>query len=177
MKILYILTPELRLKLKNPIGILIRGACPETMKKLAEIVEKEKPTAIISVGDVVSKNLMENHMSPQLSIVDNKVMRRRIRPTQIKAEKTFHVENPPGTITEEAVMAIQEAFKSNQHVKVVVDGEEDLLALIAVLYAPQNSFVVYGQPQEGIVIVKVTPEKRMEVSAILKSMEKLNRKI
>ncbi|MDI6805914.1 MAG: DUF359 domain-containing protein, partial [Candidatus Bathyarchaeia archaeon] len=53
----------------------------------------------------------------------------------------------------------------------IVDGEEDLLTLIAVLYAPQNSFVVYGQPYEGIVVVKVTPEKKAEVSEILKTME------
>ncbi|MEM2971552.1 MAG: DUF359 domain-containing protein [Candidatus Bathyarchaeia archaeon] len=177
MKILYILTPELRLKLKNPIGTLIRGSYSETMKKLAEMAEKEKPAAIISVGDVVSKNLTESHLFPQLSIVDNKVMRRKIPPIQTKAEKTFHARNPPGTITEEAVKAIQEAFKSNKHAKVVVDGEEDLLTLIAVLYAPQNSFVIYGQPYEGIVVIKVTPEKKAEISEILKSMEKLNRKI
>jgi uncharacterized protein (UPF0218 family) len=171
MKILYVLTPELRLKLKEPIGTLIRGSFSETMKKLAEIVEREKPKAIISVGDVVSKNLIENHIFPQLSIVDNRVMRKRIHPIQTKTEKIFHVKNPPGTITEEAATTIQEALKSNQHAKIVVDGEEDLLTLIAVLYAPQNSFVIYGQPHEGIVIVKVTPEKKVEVSEILKIME------
>ena len=42
----------------------------------------------------------------------------------------------------------------------MVDGEEDLLALVAVLYAPQNSFVVYGQPHCGIVFVKVTSRRK-----------------
>ncbi len=87
------------------------------------------------------------------------------------AEKVVHVKNPPGTITEEAITAIREALESDKHVHVIVDGEEDLLTLIAVLYAPERSLVVYGQPNEGIVIVKVTPEKKADAAEILKAME------
>ncbi|MGB9778092.1 MAG: GTP-dependent dephospho-CoA kinase family protein [Candidatus Bathyarchaeales archaeon] len=171
MNILYTLTPELRIKLKKPLGTLIRGSYTETMKKLLEGINEEKPSTIISVGDTVSKNIAENHVTPQLAIVDNRVMRRSIQPIQTSAEKIIHVKNPPGTITEEAVTAIQTALKSHCHVKIIVDGEEDLLTLIAVLYAPENAFVVYGQPYEGIVIVKATPEKKAEISEILKTME------
>jgi uncharacterized protein (UPF0218 family) len=57
MAIRYRLTPELRKKLKKPIGTLIRGSFNETMKKLKDLVEKENPPMIISVGDSVSKNL------------------------------------------------------------------------------------------------------------------------
>jgi uncharacterized protein (UPF0218 family) len=171
MKILYILTPELRIKLKEPLGTLVKGSFSETIEKLEEMAEREKPTFIISVGDVVSKNLMKSKVPPQLSIVDNKVMRRKIRQIQIKAEKTFHVKNPPGTITEEAAKAIQGALKSTQQIRIVVDGEEDLLTLITISYAPLNSFVIYGQPNEGIVVVKVTPEKKAHISEILKIME------
>jgi uncharacterized protein (UPF0218 family) len=53
----------------------------------------------------------------------------------------------------------------------VVDGEEDLLTLVAVLYAPENAVVVYGQPYEGIVLVKVSPEKKAEALEFLKAME------
>lgn len=171
MEILYTLTPELRIKLKKPLGTLIRGSYAETMKKLLDMIKEEKPSTIISVGDTVSKNIAENQVMPQLAIVDNKVMRRNIQPIQTTAEKIIHIKNPPGTITREAVTAIQEALKSNSHVKIIVDGEEDLLTLVAVSHAPQNSFVIYGQPYEGIVIVKVTPEKKAEVSEILKTME------
>jgi uncharacterized protein (UPF0218 family) len=171
MGILYAITPELRIKLKKPLGTLIRGSYTETVKKLLDMIKEEKPQTIISVGDTVSKNIAENHVLPQLAIVDNRVMRRSIQPIPTTAEKTIHVKNPPGTITEEATTAIQGALKSSCHVKIIVDGEEDLLTLVAVLYAPQNSFVVYGQPYEGIVIVKVTPEKKAEVSEILKAME------
>ena len=175
MIIAYSLTPELRRKLREPLGILIRGSFSETMKRFKDITEKEKPSWTVSVGDTVSKNLVKNHMFPQLSIVDNRVMRKRIQPTSLAAENTIYVRNPPGTITEEALLAIQDAFKSNRRVKIVVDGEEDLLVLIAVFYAPENSFVVYGQPYEGVVVVKVTPEKKAEVAEILKVMENVRK--
>lgn len=172
MSIEYSLTPELRIKLKKPLGTLIRGSFTETVKIFKDIIEKEKPTAIISVGDTVSKNLAENHLVPQVSIVDNRVMRRSVKSIALAMDKTISVKNPQGTITEEAHKAIREAMKCYYHVKIVVDGEEDLLTLIAVLYAPENSFVVYGQPYEGIVAIKVTPEKKTEIAEILKTMEK-----
>jgi uncharacterized protein (UPF0218 family) len=158
-------------KLKAPFGMLIRGSFAETMSKMKNIVEKEKPPKIVSVGDTVSRNLREHQINPQLSITDNRCMRKRIKPRIFTAENFVHVKNPQGTITEEATTAIREALKSDKHVHVIVDGEEDLLTLIAVLYAPERSLVVYGQPNEGIVIVKVTPEKKADAAEILKSME------
>ena len=167
----YRLTPELRKKLKKPIGTLIRGSFKGTMKKLKDLVEKENPPMMISVGDSVSKNLTKNNMFPKLSIVDNKVMRKRIQPIALAADKTLYVKNPPGTITDEALTTIQEALEHSHRVKIVVDGEEDLLTLAAVLYASENSFVVYGQPLEGIVVVKVTEQKKKEMTEVLKAME------
>ncbi len=170
MAVAYSVTAELRVRLKEPFGMLIRGSFAETMGKLDSIVKREKPPMIVSVGDTVSQNLHEHQLNPQLSITDNKRMRKRIKP-RIFTAKPFHVKNPQGTITEEAIMTIREALKSSEHVQIIVDGEEDLLTLIAVLYAPENSLVVYGQPREGIVVVKVTPEKKAEVAEILKAME------
>jgi len=46
-----------------------------------------------------------------------------------------------------------------------------LLTLIAVLYAPEKSLVVYGQPYEGIVVVEVTSEKQAKAKEILKAMK------
>ena len=172
MTIAYSLTPELRQKLKEPIGTLIRGSFVETMKCLKKMVKEEDPPIIVSVGDTVSRNLVKNDLSPHLAIVDNICMRRDVKePAQLTAEKTIRVKNPQATITSEAIEAIQDALSSNTRVKIVVDGEEDLLALIAVLYAPEDSFILYGQPYEGIVVVKVSPEKKAEVAGILKEMK------
>jgi len=168
----YNLTPELRVRLRQPLGTLIRGSFTETTKRFSDMVNKEKPSSIISVGDTVSKNLAKNHILPKLSIIDNRCMRKSIRPTLLATEKTFHVKNPQGTITEEAIAAVREALQDSQNAKIVVEGEEDLLTLIAIMQAPQDSLVLYGQPHEGIVVVKVTRDKKAEVSEILRAMEK-----
>ena len=102
MTVAYRLTPDLRRRLKEPLGILIRGSFIETMRTLAEIVEKEKPTSIISVGDTVSRNLVKSHILPQLSIIDNTCMRRTIKePTPPMEERIAHVKNPQAAITKE----------------------------------------------------------------------------
>lgn len=179
MTIEYTITPELRVKLKEPFGTLIQGSFDETMSKMKEIIEKEKPPRIISVGDVVSSNLHEHGINPQLTIIDNKSLRNQPMPETAKTEKTINVTNPQGTITKEAVKAIKEAIDRNEHTHIIVNGEEDLLTLIAVQYAPEKALVVYGQPYTGIVVVKVTHQKKAQIKEFLKTMEpfeKLNRK-
>jgi hypothetical protein len=141
------------------------------MGKVEDIVKREKPPKIVSVGDTVSRNLHEHQINPQLSITDNKRMRRRIQPRTFAGKNVVHVKNPQGTITEEAIRAIKEALESDERVHVIVDGEEDLLVIAAVFYAPEKSLVVYGQPYEGIVVVKVTSEKKAEAAEILKAMK------
>ncbi len=179
MTIAYTVTPELREKFKEPFGILVRGTFDETMNQLRVLIEKEQPPKIISVGDIVSANLYEHGIHPNLTIIDNRSMRYQIEPIKANTEKVVYVDNPPGTITEEAIEAIKEAIKTEENTHLIVNGEEDLLTLIAVLYAPKNALVVYGQPYEGIVIVKVTSEKKAEAENFLKAMkpfEKLNKK-
>ncbi|MEM1540055.1 MAG: DUF359 domain-containing protein [Candidatus Bathyarchaeia archaeon] len=171
MSIAYYLPTKLRRRLKKPLGELIRGSHEETMEKLKVIVEKEKPPCIVSVGDVVSRNLVEKNFHPKLLVVDNRVMRLNVEPAKLDADEEKHVKNPPGTITFEALNAIQEAFKTPHRVKVVVDGEEDLLALPAIQHAPENAIIIYGQPHEGLVVVKATLQKKAEVAKILKEMK------
>ena len=171
MAIAYSITPELRVKLKEPFGMLIQGSFAETMGKMENIVKREKPPKIVSVGDTVSRNLHKHQFDPQLSITDNKRMRKSVKPKVFTGKNVVHVKNPQGTITEEAITAIRDALESNESVHIIVDGEEDLLAIIAVLYAPEKSLVVYGQPREGIVVIKVTPEKKAGAMKILKAMK------
>lgn len=171
MAVEYSLTPTLTKRLKEPIGTLIRGSFTETLRRFKEMIEKEKTPRLISVGDTVTKNLTENNILPQLAIVDNKCMRKNIQPIMLDADETICVSNPPGTITREAITAIQNALKSKHRVRILVEGEEDLLTLIAVLYAPEDSLVVYGQPYEGIVVVRATPQKKEWIAGILKAME------
>ena len=112
MKIVYTLTPELTHKIKGTFRQLNRRHLAETMAKLKELVEKEKPPIIISVGDVVSKNLHQYGITSTsydyrqyFSYGDKQQM-----PPEAHGEKTVYVKNPQGTITEEAIAAIKEAL-------------------------------------------------------------------
>ncbi len=53
----------------------------------------------------------------------------------------------------------------------LVDGEEDLVVLPAIMIAPDGASVVYGQPDEGMVHVVVDDEVRREVRALLERFE------
>jgi hypothetical protein len=65
---------------------------------------------------------------------------------------------------------IKKAFSSEPPVRIIVDGEEDLLVIPACILAPENSVVMYGQPNEGLVIVQITPKIRAKVQKILDAM-------
>jgi GTP-dependent dephospho-CoA kinase len=172
MKVVYTVTPTLREKLKEPFGRLIEGTSDQTMAKLKEQVAAEPPPMIISVGDVVSKNLHQHKIHPQLSIIDNVSLRDQVtEPPHEHGEEKIRIKNPQGTITQEAITAIKDAAADRRHVHIVVEGEEDLLTLIAVLYAPNDALVVYGQPNCGVVVVKVSAEKKAAAQQFLNSMK------
>ena len=141
------------------------------MTKLKQLIKEEKPPKIIAVGDVVSKNMSVHHILTHVMIVDNRVMRKPIKPIKVKAETTLHVKNPAGTLTPETWTTIKEALKQDQPTRVLVDGEEDLLTLVAVHQAPENTLVVYGQPNEGVVAVKVTMETRRKIQSVIDAMQ------
>ena len=157
--------------MKKPQGLLIDGSLEKTMKRLKALIEKEKPSSVISVGDVVSRDMIEYGVSLNVLIVDNKVMRKPIQPITVDADQTLYAENPPGAITDEAWAAIKSAIEQKGRTRVMIDGEEDLLTVVAVLSAPADAFVVYGQPHVGIVVVKVTEESRKNMRRIVDSME------
>ena len=126
---------------------------------------------IISVGDALSKALVENKVFPKVIIIDNKTMRGPIEPFVAEGYELVRFRNDQGTISEDAWKVLAAAIKDKNRVQATVEGEEDLLALVAILECPEGAFVVYGQPREGIVVVKVTSEKKVEIRRIVDSMK------
>jgi uncharacterized protein (UPF0218 family) len=165
------LTSQLRRKLKKPLGILICGSSDQILGLVRDYVDKEKPPKVVTVGDQVSKNLSSSDLRPDILIVDNKTMRKKIKPISASADKVVAVRNPPGTITCEAWAALDQAVQDSETTKIVVEGEEDLLALVAIIVAPENSVVIYGQPRRGIVLVRTTSEMKRLADEIVASME------
>lgn len=159
------LPEENRVLLKRPFGKLLRSTS-EVVQSLRNL----NPAKLITVGDVVTGSLLEAGLKPDVAVIDFKVMR---GPAEAKLRqaieafraKVVRVRNPAGTITGE----LREAFKARRSpLKIVVEGEEDLATIPAVLSAPLGSVVVYGQPGEGLVLVEVTEEKRGEFENLLK---------
>jgi GTP-dependent dephospho-CoA kinase len=176
MSVNYVVTPEVLSKFQKPFGALIKGTAAQTMTQLKDNLKTEKPTKIISVGDTVSRNLSKHQIPTQLVITDNKSHRRNLKPLLFPNKTAVKIRNPQGTITKEAMVAVKEALDSTKEVHLLVEGEEDLLTLIAVLYAPENAWVIYGQPHKGVVVVKVTSEKRAEAERIFKEMKTVKKK-
>jgi len=164
------LTRSTRQELKNPLGNLLKGSPEETMRQLSSVIAKEKPGCIVTVGDVVSENALRHGIQAHVLIVDSKVMRERVQPAKAPKYKVMHVKNPAGTLTPETWVIVEKALKQKQPARVLVEGEEDLLTLVAVLQSPENSLVVYGQPSEGVVAVLVDKEAKEKAQRVVSAM-------
>lgn len=169
------LTPQLRRELKKPLGIVLRGTTQDIVEQIRTLVAKGKPPRIVTVGDRVSHDLASNSLQPDILIVDNKINRKTISPISATADQILTVKNPAGTITDQAWKAIIKATKSSRRTKIVVDGEEDLLALPAIIGAPERSLVLYGQPDEGVVVIEVTETMKQKVRKIVNAMKNVSK--
>ena len=81
------------------------------------------------------------------------------------------VSNPAGCIAPEAASRIFEAVEGSSCVALVVEGEEDLLALPAVLACSEGGAVAYGQPKTGCVVIIVDERAKAKVLDILRRAE------
>jgi len=156
-------------RLKNPLGKLLTGTPAETMPKLRTLIQQSKPPKITTVGDIVSRETLATGIQVNLRIVDQMTLRKSISPVEIKAERVYRVRNPAGVVTKEAWDAIKEALQHREAV-VYVDGEEDLLAIPAILESPDKAFIVYGQPSQGVVVVMASPVMKHEVRDLMNRM-------
>ncbi len=159
------LPKNLRARLKKPFGKLYSN-----IDEAAEILEKQTITA---VGDKVTENLITKKIPFQVCVYDGKTKREEITiPEAVKAfpARAIRVKNPAGEITGEAFQALKDAYESKEKTKIFVVGEEDLLTLAAINLAPIGTYVIYGQPDKGIVAVEVNAKTKKKVEKILGEM-------
>lgn len=163
----------MRSDLKNPLGRLCKGNGLECIRDMERELKAAKKIA--AVGDMTAFYLLESGLKPDLIIVDHKTKRMQtpehIKKSLIKdSYKTVEVVNPPATLTNDLLGAISSSLSQEEQTKIVVDGEEDLATLPVILYAPLGSVVIYGQPNEGSVIVNVTSEKKEQIKKLMNKM-------
>ncbi|MHC1598723.1 MAG: GTP-dependent dephospho-CoA kinase family protein [Candidatus Methanofastidiosia archaeon] len=161
------LTPAVEAMLKRPLGILIQGEMPKTYELLKVSFGD---ALVIAVGDVVTEQLEKAGITPVLSIFDGKTKRKGLPAAQdLRSSADAVVPNPRSFVSEELWEAIKHCDFKNR--KLFIDGEEDLATLPAILFAPVGAIVVYGQPDEGVVVVHVTDDKKDEIKSIISMME------
>jgi hypothetical protein len=108
---------------------------------------------------------------PSLQIIDGIEKREKREPPKLANTTELTVDNPAAQITTASMDVIKKAYTLQSPVRLYVHGEEDLLVLPACIFAPENAVVLYGQPNEGLVIVKITPEIRNKTQKLLDLME------
>ncbi len=167
------LPEELRFELKDPLGRLCRGEGPECVRAMES--ELRAARRVTAVGDMTAFYLLKAAIVPDLAIVDNKTKRMPVPDHVVQSldhdsYRTVEVKNPAATLTKDLMDLIRDSLKGEMRVKIIVEGEEDLATLPAILYAPLGSVVVYGQPNEGSVLVKVTAEKKKHVEELMNRM-------
>ncbi len=162
------LPENLRKQLKTPLGKLL----PEK-EAIKENIEKEIPnnSFIITVGDATTEKMLKFEIIPSLQIIDAIEQRTKREAPDKQGIKTFlSCENPPGEITQQSIEEIKKAFKSPPPVRLTIYGEEDLLVIPVCIFAPENATIMYGQPDEGLVIIRINDEIRNKAQKLLNSM-------
>jgi uncharacterized protein (UPF0218 family) len=150
----------------------VQGLSIDLGRLLDEIIVKEKPTKLILVGDSVSRQASQAGVGADVMIIDNLEKRQKAIPYVHSRNRVITAKNQAGRIEDEARLAVERAIAGEADL-VEIDGEEDLLAIIAVLAAPTGSLVVYGQPNEGVVLVRVSSERKASAEQVLQQMDRL----
>ncbi len=140
------------------------------MQVLADAIQTGKPAKVCVIGDVTARNTLDYGIPVALYVVDQQAMRRPIAISLPAGVPIYRTHNPPGMITVESWHLIERLAPAASRSLILVEGEEDLLALPVIQFAPTDAFVVYGQPHVGLVLVTVTDEKRVEIDGILARM-------
>jgi GTP-dependent dephospho-CoA kinase len=138
-----VLPKEHRKLFKNPFGELHRD--------IDTVIPLLANRIIYTVGDVVTHNLQKRGIIPAIAVVDGQTMRLPCNPIPDLISKRVHVINPPGTLTDDLIHALEQAVNSTP-VMIIVEGEEDLAVIPLVIAAPDGAVILYGQPHEGVVI-------------------------
>lgn len=160
---------DLRDALKDPLGPVVDdvGALTDGGHR-----------PVITVGDIVTYHCLEAGFDPDIAIIDGRTERSAID-TAIRAvlplDQHDPIPNEAGTLSAELLTALSAAVDSPEDDVLVVDGEEDLAALPAVMLAPDDAVVAYGQPGEGMVKVVVESATRDRVRSLLEQFDTTDR--
>ena len=165
------LQEALRGELKDPMGEVYTDA---------EALFSAADPPLIAVGDIVTYHLIEADHRPDVALIDGQTKRSAIEDHIQEAidagvfDREVEVENAAAGLNAGLLSALATAIDAaveGESTVIVVDGEEDLATLPAVAAAPAGASVVYGQPDEGMVLVECDDEIKTRVRDLFERME------
>ncbi len=173
----YRLPEEMRDELAKPYGKLYRGKGLEVLLRIGKDLSSD---LVACVGDVVSIYAIQANLNPKVLVVDGKTVRNEVVGVEnvLKVAEGYEVlraENPQGCISCSLISALKkgvEIVKDGGKVIVIVEGEEDLAVMPLGLLLPNSSVVLYGQPGEGVVVLRIDEESK---GIILKLLGRMHR--
>lgn len=153
--------------LKEPFGTLIRDN-EVTIGLVTEILKKAPK--VIAVGDTTTEKLVGFGFIPDISVTDC-MEKRVIKASKFEypVDKTIHLDNRPGELSKQVILEVKKLILANAYdskIRIIIKGEEDLVALPFLMYSPNNWVICYGQPNEGLVIVQVTEDSKKKAMLI-----------
>lgn len=167
---------EIREELREPIGTVFPGvetdfqvAAENVVRKIHEVA----PPMVITVGDIVTYSLQKEGYEPDISFIDHRSRRKdlnTISHTAVFRHGTY--QNVAGTISslvvQKYVEIIPDVINTKHHHQLIIEGEEDMLGLAAIMLAPLGAVVLYGQFEQGIVCVTIDEQVKQQAASLFK---------
>ncbi|WP_291998850.1 GTP-dependent dephospho-CoA kinase family protein [Caldivirga sp.] len=153
-----------------PFAISIPRDPPDSIMIAKELFNDLKLSVIATVGDVVSFNVTTYWRRPDLRIIDLNTRRGTVVQHSDIDGIVYRVKNERSTLVYESFSILRSAYAnvlSGNRVTVIVDGEEDLLAIPAVLEAPSNTGVLYGLYTGYLVLIPAVNEYKILMLKLL----------
>jgi uncharacterized protein (UPF0218 family) len=171
------LPQNLRNEFKKPLGKLILDKDVSKEKILDEISNNHTDDILlITVGDATTERLLNYDIIPSIQIIDGleKRYKRKNLPSSQQIQTNLQCDNPQGQISDQSLSTIKKAFNSKKPVRILVNGEEDLLVLPVCIEPTEKRIIaMYGQPNEGLVIVHVDTQIRNRIKSLLELMRRV----
>ena len=143
---------------KTPMGELFEGPEDSPEVALSAMLEAlpRNHGALVAVGDVTVKGLMDMGILPDIAFVDGQTKREALDASLLVNKDEYplnnSVTNPPGQLTPDLLEVVRWSLQQDEPVLVEVDGEEDLAPMFVLATAPLGTIIVYGQPRQGVVM-------------------------
>ncbi|ABW02779.1 GTP-dependent dephospho-CoA kinase family protein [Caldivirga maquilingensis] len=158
-----------------PFAISIPRDPPDSIMIARELFNDFKLSIIATVGDVVSLNVATYWRRPDLRVIDLNTRRGTVIQHSDMDGVVYRVRNERSTLSYESFNIMRSAYAnvlSGNRVTIIVDGEEDLLAIPAVLEAPGNTGILYGLYTGYLVLIPAVNEYKILMLKLLTLLDR-----